>query len=307
MKRRVRGAPQLSIDDAPALLDVPNPFVPGYGRIRLRLLERLDQPIARVNEDLLNGTYRKPFIVEDGQVRYLHLGMTYVQSAMRIDEPDMLDLRYTQKMMGFLLFQPPPRHLLTLGLGGGSLAKFCYRQLPSTDITVIEIDPDVIALRRHFLVPEDDRRFRVLCADGAEYVAMLDAQIDVLLADAFDSQGLATSLAHPAFMQSAFESLRPDGILVMNLAGDKTRYAGLLKASLDVFERRVLLLPVYDDSNHILFAFKEPRFQPDWSGMKSRARELKSRHGLDFPLFGQKLARAERCRIEGCFPHFDYS
>jgi hypothetical protein len=34
-----------------------------------------------------------------------------------------------------------------IGLGGGSLVKYCYRNLPGTRIVVIEIDPEVIALR----------------------------------------------------------------------------------------------------------------------------------------------------------------
>lgn len=292
-----------SNQDAPALLDVPNPFIPGYGL--LRLLELIDTPIKEVNERLLDGTYHKPFIVEDGQLRYLHFSLAYVQSAMRIDEPDVLDLRYTQKMMGFLLFKPQPRHLLMLGLGGGSLAKFCYRQLPGADITVIEIDPGVIALRRHFLVPENDQRFRVLCADGADYVPTLDEQIDVLLTDAFDKFGMSTSVANAGFLRHAFNSLRPEGILVMNLAGDKSRYAHLLSEALDVFDRQVLLISVHDDCNHILFAFKELRFAPDWPRLKMQARELKARHGLDFPLFRQKMAQAARLGVEDCFPDVD--
>ncbi|MGP1677052.1 MAG: fused MFS/spermidine synthase [Burkholderiales bacterium] len=301
----IRGAPPASNLDAPVLLDVPNPFVTGYGRVRL--LEQTDTPVAEVNKRLLEGTYRKPFIVEDGQLRYLHFSLAYVQSAMRIDEPDVLDLRYTQKMMGFLLFKPQPRHVLMLGLGGGSLAKFCYRQLPGTDITVVEIDPGVIALRQHFLVPENNRRFRVLCADGADYVPTLDEQIDVLLADAFDKFGMASSVATPGFLRHAFNSLRPNGILVMNLAGDKCRYAHLLNEALDMFDRKVLLISVFDDCNHILFAFKARHFEPDWPRLKTQARELKARHGLDFPIFRQKMARAAQLGIEGCFPSLDDS
>ena len=55
--------------------------------------------------------------------------------------------------------------------GGGSLAKFCYRHLPDTCITVVEINPHVIALRDEFKVPPDDRRFRVVEADGVHFAA----------------------------------------------------------------------------------------------------------------------------------------
>ena len=56
-----------------------------------------------------------------------------------------------------------------VGLGGGSLAKFCHRHLPRTRLTVVEVDPDVIALRGEFEVP-DDERLAIVQADAAEYL-----------------------------------------------------------------------------------------------------------------------------------------
>ncbi len=74
-------------------------------------------------------------------------------------------------MMCFALFAPRPRHILMVGLGGGSLAKFCYRHFPHTRITVLEISAEVIALRDAFHVPPDDARLRIVHADAADYIA----------------------------------------------------------------------------------------------------------------------------------------
>ncbi|MBV5333937.1 transferase, partial [bacterium] len=62
-------------------------------------------------------------------------------------EPEKLLLDYTQTMMGFLLFQPTPQRMAMIGLGGGSLAKYCRRTLPTVDFTAIELSAEVIALR----------------------------------------------------------------------------------------------------------------------------------------------------------------
>ena len=59
---------------------------------------------------------------EDG-VRSLHLGGDAIQSSIRLDRPDELALDYTRTMMAFLLFQPLPREVLMIGLGGGSMAR----------------------------------------------------------------------------------------------------------------------------------------------------------------------------------------
>lgn len=66
------------------------------------------------------------------------------QSPRALGQPDALDVENTRAMMGFLLFNRMPDTLAMVGLGGGSLAKFCHRHLPCTRITVVEINP-----RRH--------------------------------------------------------------------------------------------------------------------------------------------------------------
>ena len=52
--------------------------------------------------------YDKPFVLDDGERRYLHFSMRLMQSAMLKRAPNALALRYTQKMMLFLLFVPRP-------------------------------------------------------------------------------------------------------------------------------------------------------------------------------------------------------
>jgi spermidine synthase len=91
-----------------------------------------------------------------------------------------------------------------IGLGGGSLAKYCYRHLPDTTITAVEINPQVIALRDQFHVPRDDERFRVICADGAKYVTdpFPDHRPDVLLIDGYDADGLPAEPGQPDVLRS---------------------------------------------------------------------------------------------------------
>ncbi len=290
------GAPA-AYGPAPELLDIPNPFIPELGRIQL--LEPLDTPIRTLQERLLDGSYRKAFIVDDGRLRYLHFGLNYVQSVMRIDQPDRLDLRYTQKMMGFLLFRPEPETLLMVGLGGGSLAKYCYRRLPAARISVVEIDSDVIALRRHFSVPDDDARFRVIHGDGFSYLDASCEAVDVLLVDAFDVDGLARTVSNGEFLRAAHARLDDDGVLVMNLAGDSRRYASLIEEAAGIFEEQTLLVPVRNDGNYVLFAFKDRLLVPDWPQLRSRAKALRRTLGLDFPAFVSKFEQYSRCRDGG--------
>ncbi|MEO8136099.1 MAG: spermidine synthase [Betaproteobacteria bacterium] len=239
----------------------------------------------------------KPFVLDNGQIRYLYFSFDFIQSAMRISDPDALDLRYTQKMMAFLLFNPDPLHVAVLGLGGGSIAKFCYRRLPRARVTAVEINPDVVALRDEFCIPRDDARLRIVCGDGAAFVAGCDGELDALLVDAYDREGLAPGLSSRRFFDAALRSLAPGGVLVVNLAGRKEGLAPVVSAIIDVFDGRVLAVQVRKDEHHILFAFRDASNFPGWRDIAVRAGELRRGFGLDFPGFARKLEQAASSQL----------
>lgn len=275
-----------------ALFELPSPFDTELGVVRL--LEPPAADAAALSAQLKRGTYGRPFLVESEGLLTLYFTLSLVQSTMQINRPDVLDLAYTRKMMAFLPFYPRPKGLLLLGMGGGSLAKFCYRHLSRADITVVEIDPDVIAFRDAFKVPVDNERFRILCADATAYLPTHDLRTDVIMVDAFDGLGIAPELSSPDFYAQAYNKLSANGILVMNLAGDKAGYEDPLAQLSHCFDDRVLSLKVRDGGNQIAFAFKNPDFQPLWDRLKPVAVELERKLGLEFPWYLEMLQKNER-------------
>jgi len=278
---------------------IPSPFRTEWGT--LFLLEPPTADADQLRQQLLDESYDKPFVVDDGSVRYLYFNVRLMQSAMRIKAPHDLELRYTQQMMACLLFCPRPRRALLIGLGGGSLAKFCYRHLPNTQVTAIEIDPHIIAWRHAFLLPADDERLQIIQGDGRDYLAQTSKGTDLLLVDAFDGCGLAPGFSDTAFLETAHTKLSDKGILVINLAGEREIYADLICAAQTVFDQQVIILSVPEDGNHILFAFRDAAYEPRWRGLHNLARELRATHGLDFPGFAQKIEQAAKRGLPSFF------
>ena len=114
------------------------------------------------------------------------------------------------------------------------------------------------------------------------------------LIDAFDRTGFAPSLANREFFENAFAKLAGNGVLVINLAGEKETYAGLIGEAMLVFDDQVIVISVPDDGNHILYAFKERHFEPRWRWLHNFAKELRANYGLDFPAFVQKMERSTK-------------
>ncbi|MEN3373678.1 spermidine synthase-like protein [Dechloromonas sp. ZS-1] len=277
---------------SPQLFSLPSPFELESGTVLLHEPPWSNESVLRAQ--LLDESYAKPFVVEDDKRRYLYFNTRLMQSAMRLADPNALDLAYTQQMMSFLLFLPHPRRIVLIGLGGGSLMKFCATRLPSVDFTAVEISPDVIAFRDLFQLPPDDTRLRILEADGAAYMQDVEKGFDVVLVDAFDEHGFAPPLANRAFLDSIFSKLSGNGVLVINLAGEKESYAGLIGLAMDAFDEQVIVFSVPEDGNHILLAFRAPYFEPRWRWLHNHAKELRAKFGLDFPAFVQKIERAAK-------------
>ena len=268
--------------------DSPWPFDPGT----VRTFEPADGASREeTSRRMRNGEHKTPFMLETASERQLLFTRSSLQSTMRIDEPDALICAYTQKMMSFLLFNPDPRHIVMIGLGGGSLAKFCYRNLRNTRITGVEIDADVIALRDEFLLPADNARFRVVHADGSRFMSQLNEPVDVMLVDAFDASGIAPTLATSNFYNDAAARLDDDGILVMNLSGERSRYPTHLRRLRRAFDNRLLTLPVASSDNVLVFAFKSELPEPASAVFERCAQNLQSQLQLEFPRYLQRLCQ----------------
>jgi spermidine synthase len=238
----------------------------------------------------------QPLVLETEHAISLHFDHSAIQSFMSLRVPDRLTLGYTRAMMGFLLLQPAPSRICMIGLGGGSLAKYCYRHLPEVAIDAVEINPRVVALRDVFRVPADDARFRVICADGADYVREVDVPTDVILLDAYIAEGIAGRCADIAFFAACRERLSETGVLAVNFVDDDPALPLYIEWLRSVFGTSYAVVRCVDDSNFIVFAWKgghrlpsvrvlfERAFQFAWAEdlrLLPTARRLKAGECLD--------------------------
>ena len=231
-------------------------------------------------------------ISEQNGVRSLHLGGSMIQSAMRIDAPNELELLYTQCMMGFLLFHSVPSHILMIGLGGGSLAKFVYHQMLQTKTTVVEINQQVISTAfNYFALPAEDERFQITLADGARYVADHPLCTDILMIDGFDDGCQIASLCSQEFYNQAYQALCKDGILVVNLLSRDKNLNTYLQRIKDSFQGRIVAMLSEVRGNLIVFAFKQNPGKLAWKVLKTRAKKFEEIYDLPFPDFVSRLQK----------------
>ena len=220
-------------------------------------------------------------VTEFQGVRSLHLGTSWVQGAMRLARPDAIELEYVQMMMMWLLFNDQPRHVVQLGLGSAALTKFCYRRLPHTRVTAIELNPNVIAIcGALFGLPPNDARLNVVEMNALDFV--LDPanrnSVDVLQVDLYDEEARGPVLDTPEFYQGCYDALTEGGMMTTNVFGDFANYDKNLQAMELVFDA-VVWLPEVHDANIVVIAFKQSPVL-DFSALYERAGAIKNRLNL---------------------------
>ena len=220
-------------------------------------------------------------ITEHKGVRFLHLGTSWVQGAMRLAKPDNIELEYIQMMMMWMLFIDQPRHIVQLGLGSAALTKFCYHRFPAAQVSVAELNPNVIAVcHARFGLPPNDARLNVREMDAMDFV--LDpanhGKVDVLQVDLYDQDARGPVLDSPAFYQACFDCLSENGVMTTNVFGDFANYDKNLQNMELVFDA-VVWLPEVHDANIVVVAFKRAP-QIDFSVLYERAGAIKKAMNL---------------------------
>jgi spermidine synthase len=230
------------------------------------------------------------YVSESDGVRSLHLGSVTTQSAMRIRDPFALELNYTRGIMCFLLFKANVKSMLTIGLGGGSVAKYVYKYCPDIMSTLVEINPVVIQMARNqFYVPENDDRFEVIEADGLQFLAEHPSATDVLLIDAFDSNGIPQNFCSQDFFDQCSVTLKSDGIMVINLWGSDKNFDIYLQRIENSFEHKVLIMRTGKPGNIIVFGFNKAPNHLSLTKLLERAKTLEADHAIEFTEFVSKL------------------
>lgn len=202
----------------------------------------------------LHDDHVQPYLCEDEDSVSLHFDLHSIQSRMQRDAPTALVLGYTRLMAGSLLLQPAPERVLMIGLGGGSLPKYLHHHCPQADLTVVEINPHVIALRERFAIPSDSDRFRVVQADGAVFVAGLTTPVDLLMVDGFTYDGQPEALCTPGFYAACALGLSPRGLLVVNLQAADPLTPVYRARLAQTFDGAVMSLPSNDGGNVVVLA-----------------------------------------------------
>ena len=167
-------------------------------------------------------------IRRDGDVRAMTFvrdnGQEVVQSRVSLTAPHTLLSPYARSMFASYLYQPHPRRVLIVGLGGGAMVRFLTHHEPQVRIDAVEIDSVVVRLADEYFGVRSGGNVRVHTADAVQFVESAEERYDLILMDAFlrpssdtDTTGVPTRLKTLAFLGRLKRVLAPGGVVAFNV------------------------------------------------------------------------------------------
>jgi len=223
---------------------------------------------------------------EEGPIRHLHLGSEWIQGSMLVDAPTVLVHEYIQRMMAWLLFIDPAtvtkRQALQLGLGAGSLTKFCHKEL-RMKTTAIELNPQVLhACRGWFKLPADNSRMQVVLGDAAKEIQKTQwlGAVDALQVDLYDEEAAAPVLDSVDFYRDCRATLTDEGCMTVNLFGRVSSFQKSVDKMATAFGKDAIwAFKATREGNTVVLA-QRTSSRPKRALWEERAELIKSQWGL---------------------------
>jgi spermidine synthase len=232
------------------------------------------------------SAYSTVTVTEDDQgLRTLSFDKNGVrQSVVKPGDPDHVELPYARVMLVALACVEPPKRMLIVGLGGGTIPSLLHKHYPAATIDVVDIDPVVVEVARDYFGFREDATLHAHVDDGRRFIEMSREPYHIIFLDAFSAEEIPYHLATQQFLKAVRRALAPGGVVVANVWSRRSNrlYDSMVRTYRSVFDQ-LCILDVQDVDNRILIGTpRKLRIEP--SDAVRRARAISKEKRLRFDL-----------------------
>jgi spermidine synthase len=222
---------------------------------------------------------------------YRHTRHQVEEIESRLDPTNPLALlsEYTRAMLLALVWQPTPRRILLVGLGGGRLQMVLHHYLEEAALYTVEIDPVVVDVACRFFGIAQDSRQQIIVNDGRSYIRSMptEAPYDMIVLDAYRAFGIPRHLRTREFYAECCMQLSPQGVVATNLQASTPLYDAALKTFALSF-RHTATFPLRQ-GNVIVIGSNAESFSQREIVERTSTIEAQYRMNFSLPQFAQRL------------------
>lgn len=151
-------------------------------------------------------------------IRSLVTGPGALQSGIYTDGSNELVFAYTRKMAELVAAAPGRSRILILGGGAFTLPQYLAQRYPNSQIDVVEIDPQLVAISRQYFGYRDPVNVRVHAEDARTFLNRNQGKYDIALVDVYND-AIPFSLTTQEYAEKLRRSVKTDGVVLANIIG----------------------------------------------------------------------------------------
>jgi spermidine synthase len=203
----------------------------------------------------------------------------YTESVYDTTNALALPVIYTRYMTVSLAYVPDASNILEIGFGGGRTAWYLHSLLPSSMITSVELDPEVVALaKKHFAITPSGN-FSVEVADGRKFLQSSGGCWNIILVDAYRGPFVPFHLLTREFFELVKSRLCTGGVAVQNVEPTTMMFDSALATIKTVFKNA----DAYNARGNIVVVAYDGELRSQ-SDLTARAETVQGKYKLVYPL-----------------------
>ena len=212
-----------------------------------------------------DSAYHHIQVVDDGRLRILSFNGSR-ETQMSLTNPFAGHFEYTEYFHMPRLWNRDLKHVLMIGLGGGSTQRAYQHYCTNTHIDTVEIDPAVTNVARKYFGIGETPTHKIHVADGRVFLNRSRQKYDAILMDAYTTTRYGSSLpphlVTKEFFELARKNLTTNGVLAYNVIGQtggkEPDIVGAIYRTLKEVFPQVYLFPAQTSQNVVLIATQSP-------------------------------------------------
>jgi spermidine synthase len=191
------------------------------------------------------------YVFQNPFFRWLQFDSDAFQTVLNRYFPEKPGLSYLKPLLWPVQLQPSS--CCMLGLGGAGAAHALSPFLNHSKLTIVEANAEVIDIARRYFMLDKLTNLNILHQDANLFVQECQLQFQYVLVDLFTADSFPHHCNTDAFFSNCKRLLKPEGILVVNLANRHEQWP-IFQLIKQQFSLSTLALPIADCSNMIIFA-----------------------------------------------------
>lgn len=225
--------------------------------------------------------------VEDTETGYRHLifqPKRGSQSTISADRPEDVIPHFMQySFLVLTAIEHPPQKVLFIGLGAGIMPMFLRKLFPDTQMDIVEIDPAIEPVAKKYFGFKPDQKMQVHTKDGRVFINNCKNEYDIIFIDAYNAKEIPFQLTTLEFFQHTRRCLKPDGILVANIANfGKMDFIFSELETVKQVSKNIAVFVCPGQTNYVFFASEKN--QLDGKIMQDKAVNLDKKYDWNFDL-----------------------